>query len=450
MLLQFSVSNFRAFRGLQTLNLMANNSDKSLLSNVISPDLPGLKNKKWVKGIALYGANASGKSTLIEALKALANFIQNSAKNTDPKEPIYQIEPFALDPDAAEEPTAFAIVFVSAGVRYEYRVAATRERIWHESLRSFPKGSERLWYIRDWSPEEKTYRFNPESPAGLPRNRDIEKRTLPNMLYLSKAIAENRTELEPVFRWFAKQLRFLDLSARASLSKEFTVKLLKSGNPSEVESIIKILKHADLGVSGATVIEISPDPNDFERLRKHLGDEGFRKFIGGRIIEHEPKLFHDASNDKSMPLPWERESMGTHRLFSLVGPWLDILKNGYTVCIDELETSMHPHMVMELLKIFYSEKYNPNHAQILFTTHNPLLLDTAALMRRDQIWLTDKDHEGQAHLYPLTDYKPRKGESLVRGYMAGRYGGVPYIPNGLLDSDENINFQTTSAKVHNE
>ncbi len=132
-----------------------------------------------------------------------------------------------------------------------------------------------------------------------------------------------------------------------------------------------------------------------------------------------------------MPLEWQRESAGTQRFFALIGPWLDILENGYTVCIDEIETSMHPIMVRELLKLIFSESENTGGAQVIFTTHNPLFLD-GTLLRRDQVWFTDKDEEGAAHVYPLTEYQPRQGESLIRGYLAGRYGAVPFVPRGLL------------------
>ena len=90
-------------------------------------------------------------------------------------------------------------------------------------------------------------------------------------------------------------------------------------------------------------------------------------------------------------------------------------------------------MVRELLRLMFSEQENKTGAQILFTTHNPLLLDPT-LLRRDQVWFTDKDTKGEAHLYPLSDYAPRKGESLTRGYLSGRYGAVPFIPEGLLGS----------------
>ena len=112
-----------------------------------------------------------------------------------------------------------------------------------------------------------------------------------------------------------------------------------------------------------------------------------------------------------------------------------MLENGYVVGVDEIESSMHPSMVVELLRLIFDSSTNAHGAQCLFTTHNPLLLDPT-LLRRDQVWFADKDEEGATHLYPLTEYKPRKGESLTRGYMAGRYGAVPFIPEGLLGKEE--------------
>ncbi len=144
-----------------------------------------------------------------------------------------------------------------------------------------------------------------------------------------------------------------------------------------------------------------------------------------------PQLFHQGPGEVKVPLDWKRESAGTQRFFALIGPWLDILEKGFTICIDEIETSMHPIMVRELLKLIFSESENTGGAQVIFTTHNPLFLD-GTLLRRDQVWLTDKDEQGAAHLYPLSEYQPRQGESLIRGYMAGRYGAVPFVPRGLL------------------
>ncbi len=445
MLLQFSVSNFKAFHGLQTLNLAGSNYDKSLLENCITPNLLGLKRRRWVKGAAIYGANASGKSTLLEALESLASLVRNSAKTTDPEAPITQIVPFALDPSAEQTPTAFAIVFLSQGVRYEYRVAATMKIVCHESLRAYPSGKEQLWFSRDVSQDSRDYTFEPDNPTGLTRDRDVERRTLPNMLYLSKAIAENRKELEPVFRWIVNQLVFLDLSAKAGLGGGFTLKELEDKDSPLRDGILSMLQHADLGVGGAGAVEAVAPTKDvvkiLETLSPHFPEEIRKNLLTPR---KEPQLFHKAKGGALSPLPWASESAGTHRFFALVGPWLNILRSGQIVCVDELETSMHPLMVRELLRLFFSDKHNPNRAQIVFTTHNPLMLDSN-LIRRDQVWFTDKDSEGAAHLYSLLDYQPRQKESLVRGYLSGRYGAVPFVPEGLLGS-----FPTLTSSVTEE
>lgn len=433
MLLQFSVSNFRALRGLQTLNLAAGNYDKSLPENTLSPELPGLKGKKWLKGIALYGANASGKSTVIEAMEALSDWVGQSAKMTDPEEAISFIDPFALDAKAMVEPTAFAITFAVGTVRFEYRVAATKKLVIHESLRAWPLGKEQVWFERDWNPETGTHDFTPDNPTGLPRNRDIEQRTLRNMLYLSKAVAENRKEVEPAFRWLVSRFKFMDLSARTNLGGGFTLGQIDGKGEALKSKIMQVLKHADLGVVDALAIEKEPDESLIKFLQS-LPDEVAKSLNQGsdkRPRFMEPQLVHQGPNKTSMPLEWERESAGTQRLFSLIGPWLDILEKGYTICIDEIETSMHPIMVRELLKLIFTDSENSGGAQVIFTTHNPLFLD-GTLLRRDQVWFTDKDEEGGAHLYPLTEYQPRQGESLIRGYMAGRYGAVPFVPRGLL------------------
>jgi ABC-type transport system involved in cytochrome c biogenesis ATPase subunit len=427
MILQFSVSNYRCFRKLQTLNLAASSQDKSLPDNCIVRDLPGLSGKRWIKGVALYGANASGKTTVLKALEALAEMVKTSAKVTDPKEPIPQIEPFALAPGEPESPTAFAVAFVADGIRYEYRVAATRQRVWHESLRAFPKTKEQLWFSRDWNAESDSYSWSPERPTGFQRDVQLEGYTLNNVLFLSKAVANNRIELEPVFRWFEEGLKVLDVSEWGKLLTTFTLIMFQNQAPFQ-KRLGELLRNADLGVTGVQILEErTPSGNKYAGVPP----EGSWEWMEDRWLK--PELAHRANGAAELPLPWDSESAGTRQLFGLAGPWLDILSNGYTVCADELETSMHPLMVRELLRLFFNATENQKGAQILFTTHNPLLLD-ATLLRRDQVWFTEKDADGEAHLYPLTDYQPRKGESLVRGYLSGRYGAVPFIPAGLLGS----------------
>jgi len=430
MLLQFSVSNYRSFRNLQTLNLAASAQDKTLPQNCIDLELPGITTRQWLKGVAIYGANASGKTTVIEALKALERMVSTSAQMTDPKDPIPQIEPFALRPGEPHSPTAFEIVLVAQGTRYAYRVAATQERIWHESLRAYPTARPQTWFSRDWNPESKSYQWGPERPSGFPRDERLEKDTLSNMLFLSKHIASNRTELEPIFRWFKERLQFLHLDANWHLDAGFTMREVEK-KTSLGASILNLLTHADLGVTGASVVKKSHPKHLLDAVSKMSGplQESFREELLKPTFE--PQLTHRGAEGIDVPLPWGVESAGTQRLFALAGVWLNILKDGDIVCIDELDTSMHPLMVMELLRLLFSTHESAEQAQIIFTTHNPLLLDTT-LLRRDQVWFTDKDNDGEGHLYPLTEYAPRKEESLIRGYLSGRYGALPFLPKGLL------------------
>ncbi|HOC55652.1 MAG TPA: ATP-binding protein [Verrucomicrobiota bacterium] len=426
--------------------MAASSHDKTLPDNCITTDLPGLAGKRWVKGAALYGANASGKTTVLEALEALAGMVRTSAGITDPKEPISQIDPFGLAPGEPETPTAFALAFVADGVRYEYRVAATRERVWHESLRAFPKAKEQIWFNRDWNAGSEAYEWSPERPSGFQRDPQLEGYTLANVLFLSKAVANNRPELDPVFRWFRERVKFLDLRPGNRVGLRFTLKRVQEQTPLH-DRIVALLRHADLGVTDARAIERRPPDEEVEKIAADLPPEMRERILKDRWLQ--PELLHRGSKSANLPLPWDTESAGTHRFFGLTGPWLDILSNGYTLCADELETSMHPIMVYELLKLFFSAEHNPNGAQILFTTHNPLLLDPT-LMRRDQVWFTDKKDTGESFLYPLTDYQPRKGESLVRGYMSGRYGAVPFVPAGLLGSFPTHGAAESTEKAPNE
>jgi len=468
MILRFTFSNFRAFKGTQTLNLASSKADKHLSENCFSPDLPGLKGGQWVKAAALYGANASGKSSVLEALKCLSNFVSTSAKTTDPKDSISGIEPFALNPGEPIEPTAFGIIFVAEGVRYEYRVAATHQQIFHESLRAFPSstGKEQLWFSRAWDVSTRNFEWAPDRPTGYQPDPKKREFTLPNVLFLSKAISLGDTQLEPVFRWFKEGLRFFDLSVRMrGLDNEFTIDQFSQKTPLATK-VIKVLRHADLGVLGAKVNEpesldsllqkaletLPPEKRSIPQLLDEPEVGGaWRRMLTSRLSTRTTRdddrieLLHRGANGREIGLPWSSESAGTRRLFSLAGPLLDILEKGQTVCIDELETSMHPRMVNELLKLIFSDESNPGGAQVLFTSHNPLLLDPT-LLRRDQVWFTEKDVEGVSHLYPLTDYQPRPDESLARGYLAGRYGGIPYIPHGLLGSVDLEDFSQPATK----
>jgi len=436
MIIEFSVQNHRSFRKEQTLNLVASNYDKTLSENLIEP-VHGLADTRLVKAAALYGPNAGGKTNVLLALRFLRWLVVESATGQKPDARL-PAEPFRLNRESAEAPTTLELTFLTGDLRCELAVAVTAQRVVQERLVAYPNGRARVWYDRVWNEETKRYDWSPEKPTDFHRDPGIVEKTRENALFLSTAAQWNNTQVAPVYQWFAKNLQFMNLSPEgAQLSHELTAQMVNDSG--EVRKFIAgVLRSADLGLTDVEAATQSPDANAekfFETMRNLAG-------LSGHTLNLFPEkswqitFQHAGAEGKNFPINWTDESAGTRRFFSVLGPWLTAIQNGQVLCVDELETSLHPSLAAELLRLLFKLTNAQRRSQLLFTTHNPLLLDMT-LLRRDQIWFADKNQEGESFLYPLTDYKPRADESLVRGYLSGRYGAVPFIPRGLIEVEPN-------------
>lgn len=431
MIIEFRVQNHRSIREEQVLSFGASNYDKSLPQNLIDPELPGLPDDRFVRAVALYGPNAGGKTNLLSALRFLKWLVTESAAGQKPEEAL-PTDPFRLDETSGTEPTHLEIHFVAGDVRYEFAVAVTRERIVQERLVAFPNGRAQVWYDRVWNGETGTYEWFPERSADFVRDAGIVEKTRSNALFLSTAAQWNNQQLAPVYQWFSERLEFLSLGAGAHFSHNTTAQLI-SGSGTEHSVVARLLQAADLGLMDVEARHESPDGDALRFV-------GVMREVFSRMGAPQAALpdrvwqvtFQHAGRDgKVFPIDWNQQSAGTQRFFSVLGPWLRAFALGRILCVDELETSLHPVLAMELLRLLFREAGSEHRSQLIFTTHNPLLLDLT-LLRRDQVWFADKNPQGETFLYPLTDYRPRSDESLVRGYMSGRYGGIPFIPNGLI------------------
>ncbi|MCX6554859.1 MAG: ATP-binding protein [Candidatus Aminicenantes bacterium] len=428
MLIEFKVTNYRSIKDEQILSLVASNYDDSLPENLIHPNLPGLSKVKLLKGVALYGPNASGKSNVLDALRFMANFVRHSATRIAPNE-LIDTKPFCLDVETLDKPSCFEVMVVIEEVRYVYGFTLDKQRVYQEYLVAFPKGSAQNWFRRIYDPKKNDYIWS-HSASFFKLDSDLCSKTRPNSLFVSTAAQFNNEQLTAIYNWFSDRCRFINLGAGSRLGRNFTANLIEE-QKQNVTPIIALLKSADFGITDADVKhkELSAEEIKATYSPSVVRDmESTGKLTGLKTLEISFK--HRGASGKDSLIDFTEESAGTQRFFSLVGPWLDILEHGYTVLVDELETSLHPMLVSEFLKLLFSSKLNTKGAQVIFATHNPILLDTD-IIRRDQVWFTEKDDNGATHLYPLTDYKPRKTESLVRGYLAGRYGAIPFIPEGL-------------------
>lgn len=415
--------------------MAANGYDKSLMGNVISPELPGIKKQNFLRGAAIYGANASGKSNIIRAMFELQTLVRTSHQFESGARLPHN--PYLLDEESRHEATLYSIRFIAEGVRYHYDLAFDSTRVLEENLSAYPKGKQQLWYNRLWDEDSQTYHYTPkESDHFTIRPIDIEA-TKENSLLLSTATnLLNHPKLSPVYAWFRATLKIVNLGIDSDhLHTVETIQKMKSDS----ELALQLLRKADFGITG---VEIEEKPLLHEKLKPQPPEP----IPPAKIpIQVKIKLHHQGSEGQVYSLPFGEQSSGTQRFFDLISPFLDLIKQGQVLFLDEIETSLHPLLTRELVRMVMDPEVNTKNAQLIFATHDPMLLDNT-LLRRDQIWLTEKTNTGETVLYSLMDYKspPNNRESLVRGYLSGRYGGIPYLPESLFPKESSkLNPSTT-------
>ena len=369
---------------------------------------------------AIYGANASGKTNVILAMQFMSGAVKYSHARWEPDAAI-ELEPFAGDSDS---PTTFSADILLAGVRHQYGFSLSRDAVIEEWLFAYPLGKKQTWFARE---KDKPISFSTKLQGD---NRVIERLTRPNSLFLSAAAQNNHETLTPVYRWFSQSLSFV-IGERASTMRAGS-SLYR--NIELQRRFVQLLSSADLGITGLKVREaVMPDgAKEFASKLKELIRAEFK--LDDDSIEpenHEVEFMHRIGSS-TIPFLEDQESKGTIAYLCLLDPVVRALTNGGVVCVDELDDSLHPLLAIELIRQFNDMRNNSTSAQLIFNTHDTNLL-SAGVLRRDQIWFTEKRTDGASQLYPLTDFKPRRQENLENGYLQGRYGAIPFLnPDCLL------------------
>jgi AAA15 family ATPase/GTPase len=423
-LIRFRVENHRSINEEQELSFVAA-SLADLPEKVVHVEQQDIG---LLRAVGIYGANASGKSNVLNGLKFMQSAVEKSQRVWKPDGGVPR-SPFLLDPEALLKPSFFEVDFLLDGSRYTYGFVVDSKRVLEEWLYAYPQGRKQKWFTRDAS-ESPEFSFS-RSLTG--ENKSIQALTRDNSLFLSAAAQNNHPILSPIFQWFSASLTFIDEDDRKN-NRSTMVNLI---NPEYQSGIVSIIKHSDLGITDVD-IEYKKVSDDIIKLaeRTFKDDPEVLEVIKNLTVPPLVKLRHRTeARETDISIPFSDESRGTQALFALAGPVVETLAKGGLLCIDELDASLHPLMAVEIVKMFNDPKRNPHNAQLLFNTHDTNILECGDL-RRDQIWFTEKDKNGATNLYPLTDYKARKEENLKRGYLQGRYGAVPFIHTESLFTEK--------------
>ena len=440
MLVQFRVENHRSLRDEQVLSMVAAKTGDKDDARLIRRDELA---EALLPAVALYGANASGKSNVLSALGFMRDAVLRSHRLWEPESGTPQ-EAFALS-SKANEPSLYEVDIFVGEIRFRYGFVLSAAMVEEEWLYAWPRGRKQTWFTR----EGDTFDFGKNLHG---ENETIRGLTRANSLFLSAAAQNNHAMLLPIFGWF----RGAQLELRRGLGHGMTnAQLARLGNllaprrnssstkdnatrKHEREAVVRLLRAADVGIVDIRVEGREPVHLEGWSSRSWVpqGTSGTWMLQSSGGKRFDVHLQHKTDDLKRAWLPLEWESAGTITLLTIATRLVGVLREGGLLCIDELEASLHPMLALELVRLFNDPKHNPRGAQLIFTTHYMNLIGNVLgeqPLRRDQIWFTEKDQSGATKLYPLTDFHPRKEENLERGYLQGRYGAIAFLGDLVAD-----------------
>lgn len=421
MLLQFSVENFKSFKERAVLSLVAS-SDKDFPENYIS-----VGRKNCLKVISIFGANAAGKSNLLQAMTAAILTIRLS-NNRQINDPLAFIVPFKFDEECGKKPTSFEFIFTADdGKRYTYGFSATYEKILEEYLYVYNSSKASTIFNRKSSNE---YQFT--SPALRKELTPLIARNTENKLFLATATLWNCQTTRAAYMWFASKINTYSSDFHELFPQ--TAFLFENDSDNSLKRFTTNLLHeADINI----------DDFQYESQDQDISPEQFLREVPTaprNLLSTAPSvrkkkvhidMVHTVENKQgkqAFNLPFSEESRGTQNIFMFSPILKKAFEIGETICIDEFDASIHPQLFTYLLKLFKNPSINKKNAQLIITTH-ALSLMADHILRRDQIYFVEKDRaSGASELYSLDDFSPRKQENILKSYLLGRYGSIPDLP----------------------
>lgn len=423
MLLNFTFKNYMSYANTCEFSMLAN-KDKSHEDNLID-----IGKDKISKARIIYGSNASGKTSFINALEFVKIFSMMSNNLVENNR--IGINPYKFRKDAYRVPSEFSLTFLKNNVKYNYSFSCTFEKVINEKLDVYNSAKPTNIFTRT---DTDDYKFNTDVKA----LNEIKTKNTKNKLFLLTAATWNYEKVKPVVDYILNDIIVLhDISQPTKYNINY---IIEHNDLEEYKKFcLEFLNNADISIS------------DFEinmQKIKELGKQAeFMTKIMNVIVNNDPeqmnkfgnsdifniKTIHnvkDEDSSNSYALELIEESIGTQQLFYFAPALFYTFKEGKTLLIDEIDRSLHPLLVEYIIKKFYDAEINTKNAQLICNTHDTNLLNLD-IFRRDEIWFTERNNAtASTEMYALSNFSPRKDENIEKAYLLGRYGGIPFIKEG--------------------
>lgn len=434
MLIDFSFSNWMSYKDAARLSAM---SSLERQHGETRAHLPGFRSKKVLPIVGIYGGNASGKTNVFKALSALKNAVVRDSGIDG----LLPFKPFGLDDESLAAPCDFSITFLAKDTVYTYRLSATSTDVGYESLERVKQDRVDILFERD----NARFFFAKNVYSDVRHAEFAAKSTRRNQLFLQSAVSQNIEELNDAYRWFSNTLELVGVQSQ-SLSFAKAVE--------RHEGFLKFagtaLSRLDTGivemVGEPTAPELLPADASLHRSIADLedgqvitivaeslpGDYGFEMFTvrkqGAQPVVQRLNTVHIGPDGKPRMFRLSMESSGTQRLMGLLPMLYDLSKGSAKVyVVDELDRCLHTMLTKKLIEDFALTCGPDTRKQLLFTTHDLLLMDQE-LMRRDEMYIAERDGASCSHLVALSEYEGiRYDKDLIRSYLDGRFGGIPVL-----------------------
>ncbi len=405
MLIRFSFKNFKSFKNENCLDMEAT-SLKEHEYNVVKTEHINL-----LKVAAIYGANASGKTNVLQAFDYMKKRIlvsDDSRKNSHIDED--NVYSFMIN----NEPISLEVeILAKNNKRYKYGFDVLKDSIASEWL--YEKRINKYYLIFEREKNNVTMKSNSKI-SGL---ANIDERTL--FLNIYSKIDKDNEDFNNVYDWFVNA-NYLDLGNprfEDFINTRISLKILS--DEKYKKELLRFIKTFDSGIEG-----IKTTPNSLEEVQNN-----------NRVVKVE--LIHRRENNELKALPLELESNGTRKMFHLFDFFIDALKNGMVLFIDELDAKLHPLLTRYIINLFHNSETNIGNGQLIYSTHDTVNLNKETF-RRDEIWFTEKNRDGVSEMYALSDYilddedgnnksgkKVRNDATYNKDYLTGRYGAIPVL-----------------------